>query len=165
MTFWILAISYWIHLLATVVWLGGLALLALVAWPALRQETLAANQWLTLQKRFLPWANGSLVLLLITGFVQMTNDPNYNGFMVIDSLWTGAILVKHIAFGGMVLIGGYMQGSLYPAMERISTLLESKPRLAEAERETLQQKEIRLLRLNLACAGVVLLFTAVATAV
>ncbi len=165
MTFWILAISYWIHLLATVVWLGGLALLALVAWPALRQETLAANQWLALQQRFLPWANGSLVLLLITGFVQMTNDPNYNGFMVIDSLWAGAILVKHVAFGGMVLIGGYMQAALYPAMERVSTLLESKHHLAEVEREALQQKEIRLLRLNLACAAVVLLFTAVATAV
>ncbi len=129
MTFWILAISYWIHLLATVMWLGGLALLALVAWPALRQQTLADNQWLALQKRFLPWANGSLVLLLITGFVQMTNDPNYNGFLVIDSLWAGAMLVKHLAFGGMVLVGGYMQWALYPGMERVSVLLESKPRL------------------------------------
>jgi uncharacterized membrane protein len=111
MTFWILAVSYWIHLLATVVWLGGLALLALVAWPALRQETLSANQWLALQKRFLPWANGSLVLLLITGFVQMTNDPNYNGFMVIDSVWAGAILLKHVAFGGMVLCTPGMGGN------------------------------------------------------
>lgn len=164
-TFWILAISYWIHLLATVVWLGGLALLALVAWPALRQQTLSANQWLALQKRFLPWANGSLVLLLITGFVQMTNDPNYRGFMVIDSVWAGAILLKHVAFGGMVLIGGYMQWGLYPAMDRVSVLLQSKPDLAQTEQEALQQKEVRLLRLNLVCAAVVLLFTAVATAV
>lgn len=165
MTFWVLAVSYWIHLLATVVWLGGLALMALVAWPALRQETLSANQWLTLQKRFLPWANASLVLLLITGFVQMTNDPNYNGFMVIDSVWAGAILLKHVAFGGMVLISGYMQAVLYPGMDRVRTLLEKKPGLAQAEQESLHQKEMRMLRLNLACAGVVLLFTAVATAV
>ncbi|MCB0017173.1 MAG: hypothetical protein KDE09_05235, partial [Anaerolineales bacterium] len=80
MTFWILAISYWIHLLTTVIWLGGMALMALVAWPALRQGSLTDNQWLTLQQKFLPYANASLILLLLTGFVQMTNDSNYNGF-------------------------------------------------------------------------------------
>ena len=30
---WILTLSYWIHLLATVVWLGGMVLLAVIAWP------------------------------------------------------------------------------------------------------------------------------------
>lgn len=164
-TFWVLALSYWLHLLATVIWLGGLALLGLVAWPALREQTLTDNQWLALQKRFLPWANGSLVLLLITGFVQMTNDPNYHGFLAIDSVWAGAMLVKHLAFGGMVLLGGYMQWSLYPAMDRLVLLAAQRPRLAEAEQATLRHAERRLLRLNLACAGLVLLCTAVATAV
>lgn len=165
MVFWVLAISYWVHLLATVIWLGGLALLALVALPALRQQTLTANQWLALQKRFLPWANGSLVVLLITGFVQMTNDPNYNGFLVIDSVWAGAMLLKHVAFGGMVLVSAYMQAVLYPGMERVRALLESKPKLAEVEQAALQKKERQLLWVNLACATAVLLFTAVATAV
>ncbi len=142
-----------------------MTLLTFIAWPALRNGTLTANQWLALQKRFLPWANGSLVLLLITGFVQMTNDVNYQGFLTIDGVWAGAILLKHIAFGGMVLISGYVQWSLYPAMNRTGLLLEKKPELAKAEQAALQQKEIRLLRLNLACAVAVLLCTAVATAV
>ena len=34
MIFWVLAISYWIHLLTTVIWLGGMALLALIACVA-----------------------------------------------------------------------------------------------------------------------------------
>ncbi len=165
MTFWVLALSYWVHLLATVVWLGGLALFVLVAWPALRQQTLADNQWLALQKRFLPWANGSLVLLLLTGFVQMTNDVNYNGFLTIDSVWAGAMLVKHIAFVGMVLIGAYLQWSVHPAMDRVQLLAGKRPNLAAAEQAGLQQQEIRLLRLNLAGAVLVLLCTAVATAV
>jgi uncharacterized membrane protein len=37
--------SYWVHLLATVIWLGGVALMAFIAWPALRQGTLSSNQW------------------------------------------------------------------------------------------------------------------------
>ncbi len=165
MTFWLLAISYAIHLLATVIWLGGLALMGLVAWPALRRGTLAANQWLQLQRRFVPWANGSLVLLLITGFVQMTTDPNYHGFLTIDSVWAGAILVKHVAFAGMVLITAGLQLRLYPAMDRLALLAEAKPALAQVEGQKLARQELRLLRLNLALAAAVLALTAVATAV
>ena len=120
MNFWVLAASYWLHLLATVVWLGGAALMAFIAWPALRQGTLDANQWFQLQKRFLPWVNAALVILLITGFIQMTNDENYHGFLAVDSLWAWAMLLKHIAYAGMVAMTAYMQFILYPAMARLA---------------------------------------------
>lgn len=163
--YWILVFSYWIHMLATVIWLGGLALMGFIGWPALRRGTLADNQWLSLQKRFLPWANGSLVILLITGFVQMTLNENYSGFMVIDSLWAWAMLLKHVAFVGMVVIGAYVQFGLYPAMDRLNLLLQKRPSMAQAEQSVLQEKEIRLLRLNMICATLILFFTAMATAV
>lgn len=160
--FWILVFSYWIHLLATVIWLGGQALIALVALPALRQGTLAGNQWWQIQQRFLPWINASLVILLITGFIQMTNDANYTGFLAVDSLWAWAILLKHIAFLGMVAITVYVQAILYPAISRLQFLSQLAAKTDEA---ALQQQEIRLLRLNLLCAAAVLFFTAIATAV
>jgi uncharacterized membrane protein len=152
-------------LLATVVWLGGITLITLLAWPAMQRGTLAGNQWWELQRRFAPWANGSLILLLITGFFQMTNDANYSGFLNIDGRWAVAILLKHIAFAAMVAITAYMQAALYPAMSRTAFLAEKKPEQAAAEHEKIQQREIRLLRLNLAFAVIVLLLTAVATAV
>jgi uncharacterized membrane protein len=165
MTFWLLAISYWIHLLATVVWLGGLALMGLVAWPALRQQALQSNQWLALQKRFAPWTNASLVILLVTGFVQMTNDPNYEGFLQVDSVWAQAILVKHIAVAAMIVIGGFVQWRIHPAMDRLKLLAEARPALASEEQAALQRREVRLLQLNMLCGVAVLFFTAVATAV
>jgi len=165
MEFWILAFSYWIHLLATVVWLGGMVLMAVVALPALRRGTLTENQWFELQRRFLPWADASLVLLLFTGFVQMTNDPNYNGFLAVDSVWAWAILLKHIAFAGMVVIMAYVQFILYPGMERLRLAGEKRPSLAQTEQVKLSQRERLMLRLNLGCALLVLLFTAAATAV
>ena len=165
MVYWILVFSYWVHMLATVIWLGGLALMGFIGWPALRRGTLADNQWLLLQKRFMPWANGSLVILLITGFIQMTLNSNYSGFMVVDSVWAWAMLLKHIAFIGMVGIGVYVQFSLYPAMDRLALLLEKRPSLAQQEQNKLQEQEIKLLRLNMVCATVVLFFTAMATAV
>lgn len=139
--------------------------MAIVALPALRKGTLADNQWFELQRRFLPWADASLVLLLFTGFVQMTNDPNYSGFLAVDSIWAWAILLKHVAFVGMVAIMAYVQFVLYPGMERLQMLGEKRPLLAEKEQVKLSHREIMMLRLNLACAVLVLFFTAVATAV
>ena len=162
---WALAISYWIHLIATIIWLGGIVVMIFIAWPALQQGSLAANQWVDFQRRFLPWINASLVILLITGFYQMTNDSNYSGFLSVDSTWAWAILLKHIAYGIMVIVTVVVQAYLYPAMSRLSLLAEKRPDLADAEREKLQRQEMRLLRLNLLCAAIVLLFTAVATAV
>lgn len=165
MSFWLLALSYWIHLLATVVWFSGLALMGLLAWPALQAGSLPHNQWLRWQKRFLPWVNGSLLLLLITGFIQMTNDSNYGGFLVLDGVWAWAMLLKHIAFGLLVGTTAVLQFSLYPALERARLLAEKRPALAAAERQKQQRQEKRLLQVNAVCAAVILLCTAVATAV
>ncbi len=165
MTFWILVLSYWIHLLATVVWFGSLVLMSLAAWPALQTGSLTANSWLALQKRLTPWANVSLVLLLITGFVQMTNDTNYSGFLAIDSVWAWAMLVKHIAFGLLVSVTAYLQFGLYPAADRVALLAEKRPNLAQQEQAKLAHREKRVLWLNLVCAALILFCTAVATAV
>lgn len=162
---WILAISYLIHLLATVIWLGGIALITLLAWPALQRGTLASNQWWSMQRKFVLWANVSMVLLLVTGFYQMTVDSNYSGFLSIDSQWAVAILLKHIAYTGMIAITVYLQAILYPAMSRAAILAEQKPELGAAERAKIQNREILLLRLNLIFAVIVLFFTALATAV
>lgn len=155
----ILTVSYWLHLLATVVWLGGLAAMALLAWPALRQETLSSNQWLDMQKRLLPLANASMVVLWISGFFQMTQDVAYSGFLVLDSTWAWALLLKHIAVIGMTALGLFMQLRVYPQMERVKLLKNS-----EAELTSLATQELRLLRINLGCAAIVLLFTALMTA-
>jgi uncharacterized membrane protein len=163
--FWILAISYWIHLLSTVIWFGSLVLMSLAAWPALQKGSLMVNSWLALQKRLAPWANLSLVLLLITGFLQMTNDVNYNGFFAIDSTWAWAMLAKHIAFAAVVIVTAYLQFGLYPAADRAALLLKNRPQLAQQEQERLAQREKNVLRVNLVCSATILFFTAVATAV
>jgi len=163
--FWALTLSYWLHLMATVVWLGGLSLMTLVAWPAVRGKTLTADQWSALRRRFTPWANISLAVLWVTGFLQMTSDSNYEGFLVIRSLWAQAILIKHLTVIAMMGFGLYLQWRVHPAMERINLLAGKKPELAKAERESLIKQEARLLRLNLICAAAVLFFTAIATAV
>jgi uncharacterized membrane protein len=163
--FWVLALSYWLHLIATVIWLGGLSLMALVAWPAVGKQFMDSGQWAYLQRRFSPWANASLVILWVTGFLQMTADPNYDGFLSINSLWAQAILIKHIAVLAMMGFGLYLQWRVQPALARLALLEKKQPVRAAGEREQLVRQENRLVRINLVCAAAVLFFTAIATAI
>lgn len=163
--FWVLTLSYWLHMLSTVVWLGGLALMAIVGWPAVRRHLLKSDQWALLLRRFTPWANASMILLWVTGFLQMTSNANYEGFLAVNSLWAQALLVKHVAVIGMMVLGFYVQMRIHPALARLALLEQKQPTMALAEREKLAQRENRLLRLNLICATIVLFFTAVATAI
>jgi uncharacterized membrane protein len=163
----LLAVSYWLHLVATIVWVGGLAMMTLVGWPAARkvlgpgpQLGALALDW---QRRFNPLAWLSLAVLVGTGLTQMVANPNYDGLLVVSNTWAGAILLKHLAVGGMIAIGAYVNWWLQPALARLA-LLEAAGRPA-AEAEALQRRQAALTRLNLACGLLVLALTAVARAV
>lgn len=163
--FWVLVFSYWVHLLATAVWGGGVLVMVFTAVPAFRAQSVRQNDWLAWQQKLLPWANLSLVLLLITGFVQMTNDPNYSGFLAFDGTWDWAMLVKHLIFLLILGIAAYWQFGYFPAVARTAVLAEQKPQLAQAEQARLARRERQLLWLNVACAVAILLCTAVLTAI
>lgn len=139
--------------------------MAIVAWPAIRSDIIDANQWVNLQRCFTPWANVSLVLLWVTGLLQMSADPNYDGFLSVSSLWAQAILIKHIAVAGMMIFGLYAQWRIHPALARLVLLESKQPNLVAQEREQLVKRENRLVVFSLVCAVVVLFFTAVATAI
>lgn len=164
----VLAISYFFHLVATIVWIGGLALLVLVVWPV-ANRTLAddparqATFFGALRKRFDPFANLSLVVLIVTGLFQTSGDPNYGGLLVFDNDWSRAILYKHIAIVGMVAIGVVLQMGIAPALERMA-LRRASGKDDPAETARLARREQRLNALNLILGLVVLAFTAVATA-
>ena len=163
---YLLALNYWLHLIATVTWVGGLVLMALVVSPAIRRSledaARRADLLAELRRRFVPLANLSLAVLMVTGLLQMVADPNYDGFLRLSNAWTRAILLKHLALGGMVILGAYMQWSLTPALER-ARLLASR-QIDEAQLAALRARERWSSRLNVAFGMAVLLFTALATA-
>lgn len=158
----ILTVIYWIHLIATVVWVGGAVGSAMIAFPAWRNGTLTTNQWLQLQQRLLPSINGSMAFLWVTGFVQMTTDNHYNGFLVVDSTWAWAMLLKHIAVIGMMLLAFYAQFQLYPAIRRQQLLWSQRD---SADLSSVHRQASRLLTANLIFSLAILLATALATAV
>lgn len=165
---WIIAVSYFFHMIATVIWVGGIAMLTLIVYPSVRRVSgdgqLKGALIAEIHRRFSPLAMISLGTLIVTGLSQMAVNPNYTGLLVIDTAWAWALLLKHIAFGVMTLMGAYSVWVLSPDIARLA-LLDSKGKLTGPELAALRQREERLNQLNFACAILVLAFTAVARAV
>jgi len=163
----LLALSLFLHLLATVFWLGGLFLMTLLVWPETRRS-LADNPQRyrlldRLRQRFQPFSWISMLVLLVTGLFQMTANPHYEGMLQFNSPWSRAILLKHVAMAGMVICGLLLQWRVAPALRRAGWLLDRGGRNA-AEWQRLRRQEVRLARISIALGLLVLLFTAMATA-
>ena len=163
----ILAIAYFYHLIATVVWVGGLVMLTVLVWPEARRSLGSQGAYepllAALRRRFMPLTNFSLVVLSVTGLVQMTGDPNYDGVLQFSNEWSRVILLKHIAIAGMFACGLILQFSTIPALERASLLAEH----GKGDPTTwtrLRRTEVRLTWINVTLSILVLAFTAWATA-
>ena len=160
---WALSIAYWLHMLATVLWIGGLAALSLIVLPAARKVLdpgAYADLLAALQKRIDPLGWFSVIVLLASGMLQMSSSPNYGGFLSINGLWGSSILIKHFLFGLMVIVSGYITWGLLPALRRAAILQASGKDVPDGE--ALKKREIFLLRLNLILGVLVLLLTAIA---
>lgn len=159
----IFAISLFFHLLATAIWIGGLLITTLLVWPEMRR-VLESNTSLysllaRLRKKFTPMSNLALAVLITTGLIQMSLDPNYDGFMTFDNTWSRVMLVKHIAIILMVIVGLVLQNAVFPALERTTLLLERQKADTTAY-EALRRREIRLTWVNVILGVCVLAFSA-----
>lgn len=161
--FWALSLAYWLHMLATVVWIGGLVTLVILVLPVakrLLEPDLFAQFLEGLQRRLDPLGWLSLSVLLVTGLFQMSANPNYNGLLSISNRWAASILIKHVLFLGMIAVSAYMTWGLFPAIRR-NALLKAKG-VDAIEGGKLERREIFLLRLNLLLSVLILGLTALA---
>ncbi len=160
---WALTISYWIHLLATVIWLGGMVSVALFILPYVQNKLPLEDREPILSKlqgtlNSIGWF--CLFLLAGTGMFQMSANPSYLGFLAIDNNWAIAILLKHIVIVVMVIAMGYLAWFVIPELKRISLRRQMGKEINLDELSNLRQKEKFILWTNLILAILVLIFTA-----
>ena len=162
---WAIALTYWLHMLATVAWIGSLAAISLLILPAMKRTLNAETQLVVIeamQKRLEPIAWFSISLLIITGLFQMSVNPHYDGFLSTSTQWSLAILTKHVLGIIMVVVSAIQTWEVIPAIRR-AILLSKKNKNAE-ELDSLRRREITLLRINLGLSILILGATAVARA-
>jgi len=163
---WALALVFWLHMLATVAWLGGLAAIAILILPAAKHALKPADQ-LTLieaiQHRLEPLAWFCLAILIATGLFQLSVNPHYDGFLSTTGQWSLAILTKHTLVIIMIVISAIQTWEVLPAIRRGLMRVE-KGQADEAEVKRLQKRETLLLRLNIGLSILILAATAFARA-
>ncbi|HVO29705.1 MAG TPA: hypothetical protein VMV18_03180 [bacterium] len=116
-------IGFAVHLVAAVVWIGGLASLVVGLRPALNRAIVAVDErdrvWAAIHRRFVLVASLAAAILLASGFMMMTADPHFKGFGDYSNAWSKLLVVKHGLFVLMLLV----------------LLALRKPRDAKAERD------------------------------
>src|SRR5512147_3103504 len=159
---WALALTFWLHLLATVTWIGCIISISILILPA-ASKTLKPADHLALieaiQKRLEPIAWFSISLLILTGLFQMSLNPHYDGFLSTSTQWSLAILTKHILGIVMVVVSAIQTWEVIPAIRR--GILMSKKRDNAEELDALRRREITLLRINFGLSVLILAATAV----
>ncbi|GAB4538457.1 MAG: hypothetical protein Fur002_01910 [Anaerolineales bacterium] len=159
----VLALLYWLHMLATVIWVGSLSALNLLILPAAQRTLDSAAQLrfiAALQKRLEPLAWFCMAVLVATGLFQMSANAHYNGFLDTSTQWSLSILVKHSLGILMVALSAVQTWEVIPSIQR--TLM--KKNAAAEEVDSLRRREINLLRVNFALSVLILAATAFARA-
>ncbi|MCY3575050.1 MAG: CopD family protein [Chloroflexi bacterium] len=156
-------VSLFLHIGASVVWFGGLLMLALLVTPELRRalqgQPALRGVLRRLRRRFALWGNLALATLLVTGLLQMTDDVHYAGLLQFDNRWSQALLIKHLLIIVLALVGAALQLLVLPALERASRLIEGGVGDAQ-DLARLQRREQRLTLLMIALAGLILVASA-----
>jgi len=161
---WALALTFWLHLLATVTWVGSLAAISVLILPAAKHTLKPVDQLAfieAIQKRLEPVAWFCLSLLIVTGLFQMSVNPHYNGFLSTSTQWSLSLLIKHGLVMVMIIVSAVQTWEILPAIRRA---LMMKNKTSPEQVVKLQQRETWLLRTNLALAILILLATAFARA-
>jgi uncharacterized membrane protein len=163
MPHWALLLSFWLHMAATVAWLGGLAALSLIVIPAARRSLAPRDyaKWMTaLNQRLDPIGWFCLGILIFTGLLQMDSNPNYDGFLTLSNQWAVAICLKHIVFFGMIAVSAFVTWGVTPALRR-SAIGRARGAGTQADQVWLRRFQFLVL-LNFALGLLVLVFTALA---
>lgn len=114
----LIALSTWLHAVATVILIGHYLLLSLIYIPALAKNNGAALS--EISKRSRSWLYISLLVFAVTGTYLMLIDSEYLGFMKFTNFWGIMMFTKHILVFAMLALGFW-----YNAILRVGPMMSS----------------------------------------
>ncbi len=159
---WAITLTYWLHFLAVVTWIGSLVSISLLILPSATRSLKPIDQLVFIEaihKRLEPIAWFSISLLVVTGLLQMSVNVHYNGFLSTSNQWSLAILTKQVLVAILIVVSAIHTWEVLPAIRRA---LLRKDKINEEEIAKLQRREKTLLRVSLILAALILLATAIA---
>jgi len=146
----------WLHLSATIIWLGGITFILLVAIPAARQVLRGEAGGLMgeVTRRFTPMANLSIFCLLLTGMSLMAMNSKISAEAIKEGHGT-AMSLKVLMFLLMAVVH-FFRG-------KVLALKIAKAQ-SDGEKARLQKMSLNLVWLNFGFGMAVLLLSAIVSA-
>ena len=119
-----LSIVHWLHLLGTVMWLGGLATNILVLLPAagkVLDPPMAGKLMGAVMKRFRPFIYSSMILLLISGVIMSIFGKSHAGVGQSGDLWIIISAIKHGIILVFIIMAVYSLEGLAPKVAKLAS--------------------------------------------
>lgn len=141
----------WLHLLSTVIWVGGIIFILYIAIPSSRQVSGpdAGRMMGEMSGRFTPFANYSILLIVVTGAVLSWSKGYCFGVRAFEGVQTFAVFLKYALAAMMIAIHFYR-----------GLLLAPRINAAEPARKTaLQKRSLNLVKVNLFSGVLILLLS------
>jgi uncharacterized membrane protein len=132
----ILSAMNWLHLLATVVWIGGVVVNVMILSPAAKESLeppMMMRLWGAIMKRFRVLVYISMGIFIATGIVMMFMNSGYGDSFDFGDTWTLVLVLKHIFVLILIIVGIYMLEGVFPKLARLAAKGPS-PELGKAEK-------------------------------
>ena len=167
---WGLTVAYFLHMITTVIAVGGLAFMVLFLAPLGRKKK-SDPEFMYQQLKIIRSLEAAgwfcAAVLVGTGMLQMSANPNYNGLLVFENRWSAAILSKHLFFLLAVLLSAYISLVLLPGLRR--SFLRASQRASSPDLQnsadalsTEFNRATNFITIDLILAIIILGFTAIA---
>jgi uncharacterized membrane protein len=163
---WALAFVYWLHMTATVVWIGTVASLTLLVGPVAGRKLGSHEQFELfdgMQTRLESLSWFCLFLIVATGLFLMSVNRNYHGLVGMENTWEAAIVIKIALVIALAVISAWVSWGITPAIQRAK--MRYRRTGDTGAMDSLRRRERRLLALQVVVAVLILLATAVARTV
>lgn len=113
MSAYLVALSNWLHVLATIVWIGYYVFTSLIFLPVFERQMKASDLRDLLEQlsaRLRPFFGGSLLIFLVTGTHLMLINQNYLGLgNFFGNPWSTLIVIKHVLVLAFLVLAVYSE--------------------------------------------------------
>ena len=140
------------HLLATVVWIGGMFYMDLILMPSITKIDPGESGKLMgiIAKKFTITAWSAIIVAIVTGILKTPSDMYFD----ISNEYGIYLFIKHVAFIGAIIVGLIITFVYVPGLKNNSPKPGERP---SAEFESYSKKIERLSKTNLVLGIIILI--------
>lgn len=150
----LMTVTAWVHLLSTVVWIGGIFFILHVALPVAGKTLEPGKITGPLSKRFVPLANVSIFLIIVTGIIMSIASHEFTAGL--SGPKAQSLVIKILLAGIMTSVHFYRGLFLTPEIARLTSEGSQPDNI-----QKLQRLSLNLVKINFLLGITVLFLTGI----